>query len=100
MTNRKRIFIYLQQRFSSAYFLNLARKPPIFTIFIENNSYNLSVAFKEFTGNLFSYPFVLFSVDDAFFSTTSSFLTNKAETQVYYYLLLLFSMLYRLPDID
>jgi len=65
-----------------------------FAIFVENNSENLSTAFKELTSGYMNYPFVLFSIDDNFFSTTSSVLMRKSETLVYYYLSLFFSLFY------
>lgn len=92
-TNNKMISKYFIKSYSLTYMFHLVRAAE-FTIFLENNVYNLSLAFKELTSGSLNYPFVLFSVDDIFFSTTSSFLTRKSETLIYYYLSLFFSLFY------
>lgn len=92
-TNHKMISKYFIKSYDLTYLFNLT-KAADFSIFIENNTQQLSVAFRELhNADSGSYPLILFSIDDGYFPLSLSFLTIKSEFKVYYYLTFLFSML-------
>jgi len=79
------------KQFNLIYLFNFSKKAAEFTIFVENRSTKLSIAFKELCNGYLTYPFVLFSAEDTFLSPASGFLTIKSFVRIYFYLSFFFA---------
>jgi len=71
----------------------------VFTLVVENSSYKIYQLFKELLLGSTTFVFTFYSLFDQYL-TECSFLTNKTELKIYFYLSIIFQLYFSTNKID